>query len=700
MKKILLFFGLLGCFRLNANNIVTSVSLSSRDVSAGVNNAANFSNLNFSVRWDNSWRWNSSSGSISYISLLDSGSGYSSAPSVSITGGGGSGATATATISGGKVTGITITAAGSGYTSLPTISFSGGGGSGASAEAYIQSWWDAAWLFVKFQVGERNPIIAGASSSGTTVTVPSTENLRAGMPVRVLSAAATGAFAANSVIVSITNSTQFVVSATPSTALSGAIIECTRIWEHAWLNNSGHSAPTGSTIDVGLLTPGTSFNATTNPGLGVFIYRSTAGSGSNAFLNGTLRWNYGAQGIPDNAIVAVRIFATEMVYVPQGSFSVGSGGTGTETGSFTDGSWSSGATIPYQISSEAALGIDNAAGKLWGTSSSVFSTIGNVAADAEATLAAAFPKGFAALYCLKYEISQGQYRDFLNSLTYVQQASRTAVAPSSAANTAALSSANRNGIVIQSSGNAGAFLPAVYSCNLNSSTPYNNTDDGEWIACNFIHWMDGCAYLDWAGLRPMTELEFEKACRGVKAPVSNEYVWGNTTLTLANNITNPGETGEVTNTTAANAVSINQPNVQGPMRVGTFAGSGTTRPRAGATYYGIMEMDGNVWEPVVTVGNTAGRSFTGVHGNGTLPRDGNADVDFWPGINGNSTDGNANTAYGGTTGVTNAAGSGFRGGSWEDNTTSRMNVSDRGYAAYTYTTRFRNKGFRGVRTAQ
>jgi formylglycine-generating enzyme required for sulfatase activity len=556
--------------------------------------------------------------------------------------------------------------------------------------------WDAAWVFVKFRVGASNPTFIGVSSSGTSVTVSSTTNLRVGMPLRVTSG--TGAFAANSVISSITNSTQFVVSAAPTTALSAANIECISIWEHARLNNTGHTAASGSSIDAGLLTPGSAFNATTNPALGVFIYRDANGSGTNTFNNTQLRWNYGANGVADGAVVSVQVFAIEMVNVPQSSFFVGSGGT--ESGSFTNGSWVSGATIPFQITSEAALGIDNVAGKLWGTSSSGNNSIGNAAADAEATLTAAYPKGFAAFYCMKYEISQGQYRDFLNALTYAQQVTRTAVAPTSLVGTGALSStnANRNGLDVQIQGNATTLVPAVYGCNLNANTTYNEAADGEWIACNFLSWMDGCAYMQWSGLRPMTELEFEKACRGNQTAVSGEYAWGDASGTGATGISNGGANNETFSNAGANAAFNNAAGVQGPLRVGAFAGAATTRAQAGATYYGIMKMSGNLWERAVTIGNAAGRSYTGLHGNGTLFRDGTANVDFWPGINGNSTTTTANTAFGGTTGITQAAGSGFRGGGW-DFGASAMRVSDRLNAANTGTLRHSNDGFRGVRLA-
>ena len=63
-----------------------------------------------------------SSGGVSAITVYDSGSGYTVAPTVTISGGGGSGATATATIStAGKVTGIIVTDTGSGYTSTPNV---------------------------------------------------------------------------------------------------------------------------------------------------------------------------------------------------------------------------------------------------------------------------------------------------------------------------------------------------------------------------------------------------------------------------------------------------------------------------------------------------------------------------------------------------------------------------------------------------
>lgn len=60
---------------------------------------------------------------------------------------------------------------------------------------------------------------AGATSSGTTITVGSTTGLTVGMSVQVLSG--NGVFAANTTVLSVPTATTFVVTAAPTTALSG-----------------------------------------------------------------------------------------------------------------------------------------------------------------------------------------------------------------------------------------------------------------------------------------------------------------------------------------------------------------------------------------------------------------------------------------------------------------------------------------------
>lgn len=72
---------------------------------------------------------------VSAVTVSDTGSGYTSVPTVVFAGGGGSGAAATAIVYGGGVSSVRVTASGSGYTSAPTVSFTGGGGSNAAAAA-------------------------------------------------------------------------------------------------------------------------------------------------------------------------------------------------------------------------------------------------------------------------------------------------------------------------------------------------------------------------------------------------------------------------------------------------------------------------------------------------------------------------------------------------------------------------------------
>ncbi len=58
---------------------------------------------------------------VSSLSILEAGSGYTVAPTVVLAGGGGSGASYTATVSGGVITGFTQVSAGTGYSTAPTV---------------------------------------------------------------------------------------------------------------------------------------------------------------------------------------------------------------------------------------------------------------------------------------------------------------------------------------------------------------------------------------------------------------------------------------------------------------------------------------------------------------------------------------------------------------------------------------------------
>jgi len=346
------------------------------------------------------------------------------------------------------------------------------------------------------------------------------------------------------------------------------------VWKHATLSATGsdHTAPSGSTI-----TP-------SSDGKGVFIYRSTNGSGSNSFTNAKLHWNYGTDGVGDNDLVTVKVFAIEMVYAPTAEFAAGDGTSGGNQFTLTTINTSNATTAP---SGSGSLG-----GQAGG-----YPTGATVPTDA------AYPNGYAAFYCMKYETSQGQYADFLNTLTSTQ-----------ASNDFPNSNGNKRHTISVSGG--------VYA----SSRPDR--------ACNDIGQTLSWAYADWAALRPMTELEYEKSCRGNQTPVAGEYAWGTTNITAADAISGTEDGTETVTTSGANCCYNDRlfsggDGGDGPLRCGIFAKGSTTREQAGASYYGIMDLSGNVYEN--TVGLTdAGKGYTGLPGDGALDASGYANVSNWP----------------------------------------------------------------------
>ena len=89
------------------------------------------------------WLWDGTTlfkpGGLSpFVNITNSGSGYTTAPTIAIAGGSGSGATATATVSGGSVVSIKITNPGTGYVYTDNIVMNfTGGGSTTSAKAHV-----------------------------------------------------------------------------------------------------------------------------------------------------------------------------------------------------------------------------------------------------------------------------------------------------------------------------------------------------------------------------------------------------------------------------------------------------------------------------------------------------------------------------------------------------------------------------------
>lgn len=218
--------------------------------------------------------------------------------------------------------------------------------------------------------------------------------------------------------------------------------------------------------------------------------------------------------------------------------------------------------------------------------------------------------GFEGFYAMKYEMSQRQYVDFLNKLVIEEQKWRTIGEALTGLEMGdyVYGSGNhktpvcRNGIVV------GALQDNRYAfaCNLNSAGEnnlYNQADDGMDIACNFLSPRDMVAYAAWSGLRPLSELEYEKMGHQTIDSVSGNvptfpikgYAWGNATAKLpsGNSFSNAGKEAEQLSSANINAGGI----VAGPTRVGSFtSGSGEGPHITGASYYGVMELSGNLAE--------------------------------------------------------------------------------------------------------
>jgi len=433
-------------------------------------------------------------------------------------------------------------------------------------------------------------------------------------------------------------------------------------YSHATLSTSAadHSVPAGAALDVGPSDDG-------KRGLGVFVYRATAGRGASDFKGVKLRWLHKADGVDAPGAVELKVFAVPMVYVPQGAFWAGDGSTTVVAGQFSAGD----SAAPYRVESEDAITLGGESRKnLLNRDGLGMRRAEDFTSGGTKTLPARFPKGYAAFYCMRHEITEGQYLEFLNTVGSKRQAG---LAPIKSERGRPMT-----GIKIAAAGKPGT--PAVYG----SDRPH--------VPCRCLLWSDCTAYAAWARLRPMTELEYEKACRGPLRPVGDEYAWG--TAGIAGTSYHKVVTGRAYQKTAKgtakgaapcgyeprNARAANESVVwqgdHGPdasrgnavwdgsilrkgnsrlparpgavsvplLRAGAFATPHSGRVAAGASYWGILELSGSLWERVVIVGNWAGRRFAGTHGHwpesvapaekwgwGFGPRGGA--INSWPGSN-------------------------------------------------------------------
>lgn len=429
-------------------------------------------------------------------------------------------------------------------------------------------------------------------------------------------------------------------------------------WYHGFLTSGTgvkHKVPTNADFKVGT-SPANIGGVDKNPGIGAFIYRKSDGNGTFTAQDVELEWDYEASGLTGGEQVEVCVLAVEMVYVPDNAFYVGDKGSYNCYGYYGSG-------LPYLVRNENYpynIYYSQHDNYIWPSAGNEGNNI---------SIASSFPKGTKGFYCMKHEITQGEYNLFLNKVS---------VAVKNAATYFPNQSSSRHGIV-KNGGTGGAPV----------SFDLKNPGDA-FRACNFLSAKDVLAYLDWAGLRPMTELEFEKVCRGPlavpSAPNNTQYAWGSIGINNALGLTNEGQNNEAPSNVEANCAvgkvgsdSKVTAVLPGPIRSGGFATPVSSRTKSGAAFYGIMELSGNLWERCVSLGNGNGRSFTGLHGDGEVGPGSNPDLPAsWPSVNG--------------------AGLGFRGGSFKDDP-ARARISDRFRASDVDANRADTYGGRGVRTA-
>ncbi len=471
-------------------------------------------------------------------------------------------------------------------------------------------------------------------------------------------------------------------------------------WTHMTMTGSNNVLPSG--FDV--------YQTTDFLKTGAMIYRdaSNPGNGSVSATNISLGV---INSLPYN--IDIKGFAIEMVYIPAPTVRPFWGdGNGSQESlnafHYTDNTATTSSVLQMRVD---ANGFDDA--ELTSDGIFVYSNDTLQLTNPLGTLDP-FPT-MKALWCMKYEISQAGYRDFLNTLTETQQATRTTTSPTSAIGTNVMpptATTARNHIQIKTPGvNPGT--PAVYGCNANNNGVFDEASDGEWVACACLNWPDVAAYLDWSGLGPLSEFQYERICRGhtsagPQPAVFGEFAWGtNSIFNAIYTLSGAGTAGElVTNSAppAGNAVWSNTfPSFPefGVVRSGIFATATSDRVSSGASFFGVMEMTGNVSEYCITVGTIAGRSCRYVpNGDGNISVNGNAQLPssyggFWPGMEGNTNSSAINTCIGGCE-VTGTAGVMLRGGNWISAPSSILAVSYRVSAQPTILPRYEGYGGRGV----
>ena len=545
-------------------------------------------------------------------------------------------------------------------------------GPGARGEGFSKDNWDAAWLFFKYRPHRpaKDPFqieIPLEAEDPLTLLLDREERMNAELNKRRVALAGPGNLVegdpwtwATEVVRTVKTGEAWDIDlrtrrAAPPHRIhvrkvakgGGFVLQLSteRRWNHAHIMKV-LSAPEGAVIELEEGSP------LENDSAGVFLH-----SGSPTF-RGDARYRRVSLrlALPDlpldldpGAEVEVWPLGLEMVYVPRGPFWLGDprpDAPGAPQNCFYNALADKAPNRAYHVESEDPIdvGPSDAKGRpatakqlLWysndddarnaGDHQRIHGHDGISLYDrwSESRIPREFPKGYEAFYLMKRRVTQGDYAAFVNALdggdtrdSYGQLVRFPWDGTGSHRGTIGLVRGERT---------------------RKAERPER--------PCNHLCWADAMAFAAWAGLRPMTELEYEKACRGPLDPVPLEFSWGKGPVDKEDI-----RAKKIVGHEDGTEVAVGQANIwheepfeggdggAGPIRDDAFdrippegppstfwlnrapgakaQPAGGERERRGLSYYGIAGLTGNLWELTISVGTREGRAFEGTHGAGEV----------------------------------------------------------------------------------
>ena len=254
---------------------------------------------------------------------------------------------------------------------------------------------------------------------------------------------------------------------------------------------------------------------------GAFVRRADHGMGTVSGGKLTVLWDLNTcKDVKKDTKVQILAYDVPMIYVAEGPYYLGSGGTETysfykfqaekKRGAEKERISVGGGTMviheemdnsnefpPYRVTSSNAIPTGAKPGKLWAR--------GAEPPDG-GEIPATFPNGYKAFYAKRYPLDKSSYAGMLNLLS------------------PELADERYHPEGFPTHGSIGRKL-------IGEGLGYFFSGDGSRKSrCMFyMCWADCATYADWAGLRPMTELEYEKSLRGPRVPEPEECgssFWG------------------------------------------------------------------------------------------------------------------------------------------------------------------------------